>query len=79
MKLMFENSEISFEQELSEGLEKKYRIKGIFSTPEKQNKNGRIYPTEKNKHLTTINVSTSLIQSINQFTQIKLTTTSLMS
>lgn len=44
MKLMFENSEISFEQELSEGLEKKYRIKGIFSTPEKQNKNGRIYP-----------------------------------
>lgn len=44
MKLMFENSEISFEQELTEGLEKKYRIKGIFSTPEKQNKNGRIYP-----------------------------------
>ena len=44
MKLMFENSEISFEQELSEGIEKKYRIKGIFSTPEKQNKNGRIYP-----------------------------------
>lgn len=44
MKLMFDNSEISFEQELTEGLEKKYRIKGIFSTPEKQNKNGRIYP-----------------------------------
>ena len=44
MKLMFDNSEISFEQELTESLEKKYRIKGIFSTPEKQNKNGRIYP-----------------------------------
>ena len=44
MKLMFENSEISFEQELSEGIEKKYRIKGIFSTPDKQNKNGRVYP-----------------------------------
>ena len=44
MKLMFENSEISFEQELTEGLEKKYRIKGVFSTPEKQNKNGRVYP-----------------------------------
>ena len=44
MKLMFENSEISFDQELSEGIEKKYRIKGIFSTPDKQNKNGRVYP-----------------------------------
>ena len=44
MKLMYDNSDVSFEQELTEGLEKKYRIKGIFSTPEKQNKNGRIYP-----------------------------------
>ncbi len=44
MKLMYDNSEISFEQELSEAQEKKYRIKGVFSTPEKQNKNGRIYP-----------------------------------
>lgn len=44
MKLMYDNTDVSFEQELSEGVEKKYRIKGIFSTPEKQNKNGRIYP-----------------------------------
>lgn len=44
MKLMFENSDVEFERELTEGTEKKYRIKGIFSTPEKQNKNGRIYP-----------------------------------
>ena len=44
MKLMYENSEISFERELSESQEKKYKIKGVFSTPEKQNKNGRIYP-----------------------------------
>ncbi len=44
MKLMYDNSDVSFEQELTEGLEKKYRINGIFSTPEKQNKNGRIYP-----------------------------------
>lgn len=46
MKLMYDNSDVSFEQELTEGLEKKYRIKGIFSTPEKQNKNGRIYPMQ---------------------------------
>ena len=44
MKLMYENSEINFERELSESQEKKYKIKGVFSTPEKQNKNGRIYP-----------------------------------
>lgn len=44
MKLMYDNTDISFEQELSEGVEKKYRIKGIFSTPEKTNKNGRVYP-----------------------------------
>lgn len=44
MKLMYDNTEISFERELTEGTEKKYRIKGVFSTPEKQNKNGRIYP-----------------------------------
>jgi hypothetical protein len=44
MKLMYDNTDVSFEQELSEGVEKKYRIKGIFSTPEKQNKNGRVYP-----------------------------------
>lgn len=44
MKLMYDNTDVSFEQELSEGVEKKYRIKGIFSTPEKTNKNGRVYP-----------------------------------
>ena len=44
MKLMYDNTDVSFEQELSEGVEKKYRIRGIFSTPEKTNKNGRIYP-----------------------------------
>ncbi len=46
MKLMYDNTDVSFEQELSEGAEKKYRIKGIFSSPEKQNKNGRIYPMQ---------------------------------
>ena len=46
MKLMYDNTDVSFEQELSEGTEKKYRIKGIFSSPEKQNKNGRIYPMQ---------------------------------
>lgn len=44
MKLMFDDNDISFEQELSENAEKKYRIKGIFSSPGKLNKNGRIYP-----------------------------------
>lgn len=44
MKLMYDNNDISFEQELTEDAGKKYRIKGIFSSPEKQNKNGRIYP-----------------------------------
>lgn len=44
MKLMYDNTDVSFEQELTEGVEKKYRIKGVFSTPEKTNKNGRIYP-----------------------------------
>lgn len=45
MKLMYDTCDISFEQELTEGLEKKYKIKGIFSSPGKLNKNGRIYPT----------------------------------
>ena len=44
MKLMYDNTDISFEQELIEGASKKYKIRGIFSSPEKQNKNGRIYP-----------------------------------
>ena len=44
MKLMFDDNDISFEQELAENAEKKYRIKGIFSSPGKLNKNGRIYP-----------------------------------
>ena len=49
MKLMYENSEISFERELSESQEKKYKIKGVFSTPEKQNK--RLYAKfEQNKY-----------------------------
>lgn len=44
MKLLFETSETNFDQELLEGVEKKYKIKGIFSSPGKLNKNGRIYP-----------------------------------
>lgn len=44
MKLMYDTTDISFEQELAEGAEKKYRIKGIFSSPGRQNKNGRVYP-----------------------------------
>ena len=44
MKFMYDNTDISFEQELIEGASKKYKIRGIFSSPEKQNKNGRIYP-----------------------------------
>lgn len=44
MKLIYENNDVSFEQILSETAEKKYRIKGVFSSPGKKNKNGRIYP-----------------------------------
>lgn len=44
MKLMYDTTDISFEQELAEDTEKKYRIKGIFSSPGRQNKNGRVYP-----------------------------------
>ena len=44
MKLMYDSSECSFEQELSESGDKKYIIKGVFSTPGVKNKNGRIYP-----------------------------------
>ncbi len=48
MKLIYETSEsnnIKFEQELNEATgQKKYRIKGIFSSPGIKNKNGRVYP-----------------------------------
>ena len=50
MKLIFENdSKLSYSvfEELNEGSgisEKKYRIKGIFSTIGEKNRNGRIYP-----------------------------------
>lgn len=44
MKLMFDSSEVSFEQELNEAGGKKYVIKGVYSSPGEQNKNGRVYP-----------------------------------
>ena len=49
MKLMYESEVATFEIEeyLNESTgttSKKYKIKGVFSTPGKQNKNGRLYP-----------------------------------
>lgn len=44
MKLMFDSNNISVEQELNEDSGKQYVIKGIYSSPGKKNKNGRIYP-----------------------------------
>lgn len=44
MKLMFDTNQITVEQELNESSEKKYVIKGIFSSPGQRNKNGRVYP-----------------------------------
>lgn len=47
MKLMYEHVDASFEKELNESTgEKKYRIKGIFSSPGVKNRNGRVYPME---------------------------------
>ena len=46
MKLIYDSSPVTFEQELNESTgQKKYVIKGIFSSPGEKNKNGRIYPT----------------------------------
>lgn len=45
MKLIYDSSECSFEQELNESGEKKYVIKGVFSSPGVKNKNGRVYPS----------------------------------
>lgn len=46
MKLTYETSdEVSFGQELNEATgDKKYVIKGVFSSPGKKNRNGRVYP-----------------------------------
>lgn len=45
MKLMYESYSIDSEYELNEANgAKKYKIKGIFSSPGQKNKNGRIYP-----------------------------------
>lgn len=46
MKLTYETSnEIEVQQELNESTgSKKYKIRGIFSSPGKKNKNGRTYP-----------------------------------
>lgn len=46
LQLMYEAQPAAFEQQVNEstGL-KKYKIKGVFSSPGKVNRNGRIYPT----------------------------------
>lgn len=46
MKLIYETgSDTQFEQELNETTgAKKYKIRGVFSSPGKKNKNGRVYP-----------------------------------
>ena len=45
MKLIYETTEVESTQEINESTgSKKYIIKGIFSTPETKNKNGRVYP-----------------------------------
>lgn len=49
MKLMYESETAHFEieeslNESTGGTQKKYKIKGIFSTPGVKNKNGRVYP-----------------------------------
>jgi hypothetical protein len=46
MKLLYETTnDVTFEQEINESNgTKKYKIKGIFSSPGQKNKNGRIYP-----------------------------------
>jgi|SaaInl8_200m_RNA_FD_contig_61_766361_length_3315_multi_10_in_0_out_0_3 hypothetical protein len=44
MKLIYDTSECSFDQEINESGSKKYVIKGVFSSPGVKNKNGRIYP-----------------------------------
>lgn len=44
MKLMYDTNYINVEHELNEAAEKKYVIKGIFSSPGQKNKNGRVYP-----------------------------------
>lgn len=49
MKLLYEEHSANFEieesfNESTNSISKKYKIKGIFSTPGQRNKNGRIYP-----------------------------------
>lgn len=45
MKLIYETESPDFFQEINESSgEKKYKIKGVFSSPGQKNKNGRIYP-----------------------------------
>jgi len=46
LQLFYDSTDAKFEQVINESTgQKKYILKGIFSSPGKKNKNGRIYPT----------------------------------